>query len=144
MDAPKQNRYQRQVLLPFMGEEGQQRLAQARILLVGCGALGTVLAEQLVRAGVGRLTIVDRDLVEFSNLQRQVLFDESDAQSNLPKAIAAANRLRKINSSVTIEPRVIDVHSGNIESLITGHPHLEPATQDLILDGTDNAETRYL
>src|SRR6185369_3735195 len=110
-------RYHRQTLLPQIGEAGQARLANARVLLVGCGALGTVIAEQLVRGGVGFLRICDRDIVELTNLQRQTLFDESDAAAGLPKAIGAAARLGAINSQVTVEPHVVDVHSGNIESL---------------------------
>lgn len=130
------DRYHRQSLLPFIGATGQAKLAAARVVLIGCGALGCVLAEQLVRAGVGHLTIVDRDIVEWTNLQRQVLFEERHARDGIPKAIAAAERLAAVNSTVTIDPGVIDVHSGNIESLAAG--------ADLIVDGTDNAETRYL
>src|SRR5258705_11960605 len=130
------NRYHRQTLLPQVAAAGEQRLARSRILLIGCGALGTVIAEQLTRAGIGFLRIADRDLVELTNLQRQVLFDESDAATATPKAIAAASRLTAINSTVTIEPHVVDVHSGNIETLMEGI--------DLVLDGTDNVETRYL
>jgi adenylyltransferase/sulfurtransferase len=132
---PNQNRYQRQILLPQIGAEGQARLGRARAMILGCGALGTVMAEALVRAGLGFLRIVDRDLIELNNLQRQVLFDEEDARQSLPKSIAAAKRLRQINSTVTVDPLVLDVHSGNIEELLD---------VDLILDGTDNAETRYL
>jgi adenylyltransferase/sulfurtransferase len=132
----RMNRYHRQTLLPQIGDAGQRRLGAARVLLVGCGALGTVIADQLVRAGVGFIRIADRDLVELTNLQRQVLFDESDATAGLPKAVAAARRLAAINSSVTIEPHVVDVHGGNVESLMDG--------VDLLLDGTDNVETRYL
>ena len=130
------NRYHRQTLLPEIGDAGQERLARARVLVIGCGALGTVIAEQMARAGVGFLRICDRDLVEMTNLQRQVLFEESDAAAGRPKAIAAAERLAKINSSIAIEPHVVDVHSGNIESLMEG--------VDLVMDGTDNVETRYL
>ena len=130
------DRYHRQTLLWQIGEAGQRRLSTARVLLVGCGALGTVIADQFVRAGVGFLRLVDRDVVERTNLQRQVLFDESDAAGGLPKAHAAANRLARINSAVELDPRIVDVHSGNIESLVAG--------VELILDGTDNAETRYL
>jgi adenylyltransferase/sulfurtransferase len=136
------SRYHRQTLLPQIGVEGQRRLEQSRALLVGCGALGTVLAEQLVRAGLGFLRIVDRDIVELTNLQRQVLFDEEDVREQTPKAIAAAARLRRTNSSVTVEPIVADLHSGNVEEfagLVAGAPAV-----DLILDGTDNVETRYL
>lgn len=131
-----QNRYHRQMLLRPIGAAGQERLAAARVLLVGCGALGTVIAEQLVRAGVGFLRLVDRDIVELSNLQRQVLFDEEDVCQNLPKAIAATRRLRRINSSVSLDPHVSDVHPGTIEDLALDC--------QLILDGTDNVETRYL
>jgi adenylyltransferase/sulfurtransferase len=136
------SRYHRQILLPQIGPAGQQRLAASRVLLVGCGALGTVIAEQLVRAGVGFLRIVDRDVVETTNLQRQVLFDESDAAAELPKAVAAAARLAQVNSEITIEPRVLDAHAGNIEELAGAERGSRPV--DLILDGTDNAETRYL
>jgi adenylyltransferase/sulfurtransferase len=134
-------RYQRQTLLPQIGPAGQDRLARARVLLVGCGALGTVMAEQLVRAGVGMIRIVDRDIVELTNLQRQVLFDEQDVREEVPKAIAAANRLARINSTVTIEPVVADVHAGNVEELagLVAGPRV-----DVILDGTDSVETRYL
>ena len=134
------DRYHRQVLLPQIGPAGQARLAASRVLLVGCGALGGVVAEQLVRAGVGFLRVADRDVVEWTNLQRQVLFDECDARDGTPKAIAAAQRLGRINSSVTVEPVVADVHSGNVESLATAAGR----TVDLIADGTDNVETRYL
>ncbi len=134
MDA---NRYHRQTLLPQIGRAGQERLAAARVLLVGCGALGTTLADQLTRAGVGHLTLVDRDVVELTNLQRQTLFDERDVEQQTPKAVAAGARLRAVNSSVTLEAIVADVHAGNIEGLL--RPRF-----DLILDGTDNVQTRYL
>ncbi|HZN66449.1 MAG TPA: ThiF family adenylyltransferase [Tepidisphaeraceae bacterium] len=130
------NRYHRQVLLPQVGAAGQDRLFASRVLLVGCGALGCVIAEQLVRAGVGTLRIADRDVVEWTNLQRQVLFEESDARDGLPKAVAARQRLARVNSEVTVEAIVTDVHSGNVESLA--------AERDVIVDGTDNVETRYL
>lgn len=130
------NRYHRQILLPQLGEEGQGHLSASRVSLIGCGALGTVIAEQLVRAGVGFLRICDRDVVELTNLQRQVLFDERDAAESAPKAIVAAQKLKLINSTVEIEPHIVDVHSGNIESLIVG--------ANIVIDGTDNAETRYL
>jgi adenylyltransferase/sulfurtransferase len=129
------NRYDRQILLPQIGPAGQAALAASRAVVVGCGALGCVLAEQLVRAGVGHLKIVDRDIVETTNLQRQTLFDESDARRGLPKAVAAANRLRSVNGEVNIEPIVSDLHAGNAEAILGSA---------LILDGTDNAETRYL
>jgi adenylyltransferase/sulfurtransferase len=130
------DRYHRQTLLSRIGEDGQRRLQSARVLLVGCGALGTVIADQLVRGGVGMLRLCDRDLVELTNLQRQMLFDEADAAAGTPKAVAAATRMARINSSIVIEPHVVDVHSGNIEPLMDG--------VDLVLDGTDNVETRYL
>ena len=124
------------MLFAGIGKEGQQKLADSRILLVGCGALGCVLADAMVRAGVGHVRIVDRDFVELSNLQRQVLFDEQDVADHLPKVIAAARRLRRVNSEVTIEPIVADVDYGNIAELADG--------ASLILDGTDNFEIRYL
>src|SRR4051812_31083330 len=130
------DRYHRQTLLPQIGREGQEKLASSRVLLVGCGALGTVLAEQLVRAGVGTLRVIDRDVVELTNLQRQTLFDEADAAEGVPKAIAAERRLRAINLDVRVEPLAADFHAGNAEEL-AGQP-------DLVLDGTDNVETRYL
>lgn len=131
------NRYHRQMLLPQIGPDAQQRLAGSRALLVGCGALGTTIADQLVRAGLGHLTLVDRDIVELTNLQRQTLFDERDAREGRPKAVAAAERLRAVNSSVQIDPVVADVHCGNIEDMSGGG-------FDLLLDGTDNVSTRYL
>jgi molybdopterin-synthase adenylyltransferase len=129
-------RYQRQMLLPQLGQAGQARLGGSRAVIVGCGALGSVIAEQLARAGVGHLRLVDRDIVELSNLHRQVLFDEADASAGLPKAIAAAERLRRVNGLITVEPLAVDLHAGNVEELTAG--------VDLILDGTDNVETRYL
>ena len=113
----------------------RRRLAAARVLIVGCGALGGTAAEQLARAGVGHVTIIDRDIVELSNLQRQVLFDEDDARANLPKAVAGERRLRRINSSIQILGIVADLNPENA---------LEILAADLILDGTDNAQTRYL
>lgn len=124
------------MLLPHIGEAGQRRLSESCALVIGCGALGTVVAEALTRAGVGRLKLVDRDVVEMSNLQRQVLFDESDARAGIPKAVAAATRLRAINSSIEVQPLVLDVDSNNITALVEG--------ASVILDGTDNVETRYL
>jgi len=129
-------RYSRQMRFPGMGKAGQQKLLASRVTLCGCGALGTVLANTLVRAGVGFVRIVDRDFVEPSNLQRQVLFDESDVSGNLPKSEAAAIKLRQINSYVTIEPVVADIDRTNIEELTRD--------ADLILDGSDNFEVRYL
>lgn len=137
------DRYQRQTLLPQIGPQGQAQLARARAILIGCGALGTVLADALVRAGIGHLSIVDRDLVEWSNLHRQVLFDEADAKEGAPKAVAAARRLRAINSAVSIESIVADLNSGNVESTLGLEP-IGAVRLDLILDGTDNAATRYL
>jgi adenylyltransferase/sulfurtransferase len=129
-------RYSRQTLCAAVGMEGQRRLLASRVVLVGCGALGSVIANTLVRAGVGFLRICDRDFIEPDNLQRQILFDEDDVAANLPKAEAAAAKLRRINSQVTVEPAVVDVHAGNIEQLADG--------ASLLLDGTDNFETRYL
>ena len=133
---PRFERYSKQVLFTEIGEQGQQQLANGRVLLCGCGALGSVLAETLVRAGVGFIRLVDRDFVELSNLQRQVLFSEEDVEQHLPKAIAAATKLRAINSDVQIEPIVADIDYRNIEQLTDG--------VDLILDGTDNFEIRFL
>ncbi len=129
-------RYSRQMRFPPMGKAGQQKLLASRVTLCGCGALGTVLANVLVLAGVGFVRIVDRDFVEPSNLQRQVLFDEADVATNMPKAEAAAVKLRQINSSVSVEPVVADIDRTNIEALCDG--------ADLILDGSDNFEVRYL
>ena len=136
------SRYHRQTLLPQIGAAGQARLATSRVLLVGCGALGTVVADQLARAGVGLLRIVDRDVVELTNLQRQILFDEADARDGTPKAVAAAKRLGAINAEVRVEPIVRDLHGGNLEELagLTG----DGPRVDLIIDGTDNVDTRYL
>jgi molybdopterin/thiamine biosynthesis adenylyltransferase len=136
LPAMNLDRYSRQTRFPQLGEEGQKNLLNSRVLLCGCGALGTVLAETLTRAGVGFLRVVDRDFVEFSNLQRQVLFDEDDIASQLPKSVAGAKKLERINSDVTIEPVVADVDYTNIRQLAEG--------VDLILDGTDNFEIRFL
>lgn len=130
------DRYVRQMRYPPLGEEGQRRLARSRALVCGCGALGSVVASTLVRSGVGNVRIVDRDFVETSNLQRQVLFDEHDVAAQLPKAIAAAEKLRRINSEVEIEPIVADVDHNNVEKLCEG--------VDVIVDGTDNFEIRFL
>lgn len=146
------SRYHRQEILPQIGTAGQKRISDARVLLIGCGALGTVMAEHLVRAGVGYLRIVDRDIVELTNLQRQTLFTEMDARNGTPKAIAAAERLKQINSEIQIEPMAIDVDSGNIETLVkfstaqqtTNNYQLATNIPQVILDGTDNIETRYL
>jgi adenylyltransferase/sulfurtransferase len=130
------DRYSRQIRFHGLGEAGQKKLLASRVTVCGCGALGTVLANHLVRAGVGRVRIVDRDFIETHNLQRQVLFDEQDVADNLPKAEAAARKLRAINSQVAIEPVVTDIDHTNILDLVDD--------ADLILDGTDNFETRYL
>jgi molybdopterin-synthase adenylyltransferase len=130
------DRYSRQMRYPPIGEEGQRRLAASRALICGCGALGSVIANTLARAGVGKLRIVDRDFLELNNLQRQVLYDEADVAAALPKAAAAAEKLRQINSTIEIEPIVADVEAGNILGLCDGC--------DIILDGTDNFETRFL
>lgn len=135
-DAGPLDRYSRQMRFPGMGKAGQQKLLASRVTLCGCGALGTVLANVLVRAGVGFIRVVDRDFVEPSNLQRQVLFDESDVANNLPKAEAAAVKMRQINSTVTVEPVVADIDRTNIEDLTRD--------ADLVLDGSDNFEVRYL
>ena len=136
MDEKSYERYSRQILFGEIGEAGQERLLESSAVIVGCGALGTALANLLVRAGVGKLRIVDRDFVEPSNLQRQTLFEESDARESLPKAVAAERRLRSINSGVAVEGIIADVSSKNAEDLLRGFP--------LILDGTDNFETRFL
>ncbi len=129
-------RYSRQERFPAIGAQGQQRLADATALIVGCGALGSMSASTLVRAGVGVVRIVDRDFLELSNLQRQVLYDEQDVASGLPKATIAANKLHQINRQVTIEPIVADVSYVNMKELAAG--------ADVIVDGTDNFETRLL
>ncbi|MCI0588977.1 MAG: ThiF family adenylyltransferase, partial [Planctomycetes bacterium] len=131
-----EERYSRQIRFAPVGPAGQERLGRASAVLVGCGALGASLADLLVRAGIGRLRIVDRDFVEASNLQRQTLFSEADARDALPKAEAARRRLSAVNSAVPVEAAVADVHPGNAEELLGG--------ADLLLDGTDNFSTRYL
>jgi molybdopterin/thiamine biosynthesis adenylyltransferase len=131
-----EERYSRQVLFPGIGSEGQQKLATARVALVGCGATGSALASLLARAGVGTIRVIDRDYVEPSNLQRQSLFDEADAAQSLPKAIAAARKISAFNSQIVIEPAVADLVPANIGTLLDG--------MQLVLDGTDNFETRYL
>lgn len=129
-------RYIRQIIFPPLGEEGQRRLLDSSVVIIGCGGLGCNIASLLTRAGVGHIRVVDRDYVEWDNLHRQVLFDEEDVERGLPKAIAAAEKLRKVNSQVEIEPLVADVHYRNVEEIIKDI--------DLVLDGTDNFETRYL
>jgi len=130
------NRYSRQVRVAGVGEAGQARLADATVLIVGCGALGTHLADTLTRAGVGALHLCDRDIVEWSNLQRQVLFTERDAAEGLPKAIAARDHLAAINRNVAVVAHVADCSAEFLDNL--------PARPDLVLDGTDNFPTRYL
>jgi len=129
-------RYSRQILFRGVGAEGQSRLTAARVAIVGCGATGSATASLLARSGVGTIRIIDRDYVEPSNLQRQTLFDETDAKESLPKAIAAARRIAAFNSEIVVEPRVADLTPDNIEVLLEG--------VSLVLDGTDNFETRYL
>ncbi|WP_442596085.1 ThiF family adenylyltransferase [Neobacillus sp. D3-1R] len=129
-------RYSRQILFQPIGKEGQLKLLKSRAVLVGMGALGTVISNHLVRSGVGYLRIIDRDFVELSNLQRQSLYKESDALQQLPKVIAAEKTLTEINSSVTIEPIIADINMNNAEELLSGF--------DVIVDGTDNFLTRYL
>ncbi|MBN1437397.1 MAG: ThiF family adenylyltransferase [Sedimentisphaerales bacterium] len=139
MNLPPQkteDRYSRQTMFAPIGTVGQQMLRQSQVTLIGCGALGSAQAEMIVRAGVGRLRVIDRDFVEISNLQRQMLFDESDVAQNLPKAEAAARKLRLINSQVNIEPIIADANPDTIEQFTAG--------SHLILDGTDNLITRYL
>jgi len=129
-------RYSRQVLFSGIGAEGQRRLLESRVAIVGCGATGSALASLLARAGVGTLRIIDRDYVEPSNLQRQMLFDEADAAESLPKAVAACRKIAALNSQIVTEPWVRDLSPENAEELLGG--------VHLILDGTDNFETRYL
>ena len=129
-------KYSRQILFAGIGEEGQARLSQTSAAIVGCGAIGAAVANLLVRAGVGRLCIIDRDFVEPSNLQRQTLFDEADAREALPKAVAAERKLRAINSSVSVNGIVSDLTPNTAEELLAGF--------DLLLDGTDNFETRFV
>jgi molybdopterin/thiamine biosynthesis adenylyltransferase len=129
-------RYSRQERFAEIGPEGQARLAQGRALVVGCGALGCALADMLVRAGVGTVRLVDRDFVEWSNLNRQILFDEADAREHRPKARAAEQRLRAVNSAVRVEGIIADVAPDTVEALV--------AAADVVLDGTDNFETRYV
>jgi len=130
------DRFRRQTQFAALGTAGQNRLARSAVAICGCGALGSVSAERLVRAGIGRLRLIDRDWVEWDNLPRQTLFTESDAQQQLPKAVAAAEKLRAIHSHATIDVAVEDITFRNIHSLL--------GDIDLILDGTDNFETRYL
>jgi len=129
-------RYSRQIIMSEIGEAGQELLQKSRVAIIGIGALGTVIANNLTRAGVGYLRLIDRDYVDLSNLQRQSLFCESDIKNNLPKAVAASQHLNEINSTIQIEPIVRDVNHANIEELL--------AKVDLVLDGTDNFATRFI
>ena len=130
------DRYSRQILFPGVGPAGQQMLAAAHVAIIGCGATGAAAASLLARAGIGTLTLIDRDFVEPSNLQRQVLFDESDALQSLPKAEAARRKIALFNSAITVHPHITDLVPANIHELL--------APAHLILDATDNFETRYL
>jgi molybdopterin-synthase adenylyltransferase len=136
MNAAERQRYSRQILFPGIGERGQEALLKSHAVVVGCGALGGFHAAALARAGVGRLTIIDRDYVEPSNLHRQWLFEEEDAAESMPKAAAAARRIAAINSSVEVRAVVADLTARNAEELLSG--------ADVILDGADNFEVRYL
>ena len=136
MNNNRRNRYFKQILLQEIGEQGQDLLNKSTALIAGCGALGSVIANTLVRTGVGHIKIIDRDFIELDNLPRQVLFDEEDIRKGLPKAIAAYEKLKYINSEIRIEPIVGDLTPENIERLIKD--------VDIILDGTDNFETRFL
>lgn len=136
MPIAPEERYSRQILFAPIGTEGQRRLRAASVVLVGCGATGSAIASLLTRAGIGTLRIIDRDYVEPSNLQRQLLFDESDAAQSLPKAVAAATKLAATTSDISLEPHIADLTADTAEELLGG--------VDLILDGTDNFATRYL
>jgi molybdopterin/thiamine biosynthesis adenylyltransferase len=129
-------RYAKQILLKELGPAGQEKLASAAVLIVGCGALGSVQSQLLVRAGVGRVRIVDRDVPELDNLHRQILFDEDDVRARSPKAEVAGRKLPKANSTVAVETRVMEVTAANIDGLV--------ADVDLVLDATDNFQTRYV
>ena len=131
-----QGRYSRQELFAGIGRDGQEKVRAARVAVVGCGALGSVLSEMMVRAGAGAVTVIDRDYVEASNLQRQSLFDESDVAKGMPKAAAAAARLATLNSDVAVRGVIADLAADNASELLAGY--------DLVLDGTDNFETRFL
>ena len=130
------DRYSRQARFPAIGAEGQAKLCAARVAVIGCGALGSAVVDLLARAGVGEIVIVYRDFVELSNIQRQVLFDEADAEARTPKAVAAANAVRRINSQVKVHPLIADVTPFNVEDIVAG--------AQVVIDGTDNFETRYL
>ncbi|HFR4185129.1 thiazole biosynthesis adenylyltransferase ThiF [Bacillus cereus] len=130
------NRYSRQELFSPIGEEGQQKIREKHVLIIGAGALGSANAEMFVRAGVGTVTIVDRDYVDWSNLQRQQLYAESDVENNLPKAVAAKKRLEEINSEVRVKALVQDVTAEELEELVTN--------VNVMIDATDNFETRFI
>jgi len=130
------DRYSRQILLPEIGQEGQRKLLSSKVALVGCGALGTAIASGLTRAGVGHIRIVDRDYIELSNLQRQTLFDEQDIARGLPKAVAAVEKLRQVNSEIELEALVTDLNPFNVERIFRD--------VDLVVDGSDNFEARFL
>jgi adenylyltransferase/sulfurtransferase len=134
MNIPE--RYSKQVFFPGIGAEGQRKIGEARVAVMGTGALGTVIANNLARAGVGYLRLIDRDFVESSDLQRQILFSEEDVLEHIPKAVAAAEHLKRVNSEIFLEAAVTDVNPANIEKLI--------GDVDLVMDGTDNFETRFL
>lgn len=136
MGSGELDRYSRQIRFEPIGERGQEAIRNASVCIIGCGALGSFQAESLARAGVGKLALIDRDYVDFSNLQRQWLYEERDARDEVPKAIAAARRISTLNSDIHVHPVVGDVTPSNIEELTEGF--------DLLLDGTDNFETRYL
>jgi molybdopterin-synthase adenylyltransferase len=136
MTAAEKERYSRQILFAPIGDAGQEKIRSSTVCIVGCGALGSFQAEALARAGIGHLRLIDRDYVDYTNLQRQWLYNESDARNESPKAVAAADRLRTVNHEVKIEPLVIDLTPSNAEETVAGC--------DLILDGSDNFETRYL
>ncbi|MGH9622063.1 MAG: ThiF family adenylyltransferase, partial [Bryobacteraceae bacterium] len=136
MAPEEKQRYSRQILFPPIGESGQEKIRNATVCIVGCGALGSFQAEALARAGAGRLRLVDRDYVDYTNLQRQWLFDEDDARNETPKAIAAARRLERVNRDIAIEAYVADFTPSNAEEIVAG--------SGIVLDGTDNFETRYL
>jgi adenylyltransferase/sulfurtransferase len=136
MRQGRKERYSRQIVFAELGEEGQRRLSEACAVIVGCGALGSFQADALARAGAGKLKLVDRDYVEWSNLQRQCLFEEADAEQALPKAVAAARRLGRVNSEIEVVPVVADLTPENVDDLLGG--------AQVVLDGTDNFETRYL
>jgi adenylyltransferase/sulfurtransferase len=133
---PTHTRYSRQAVLEELGQDGQEKLCNSSVVVIGCGGLGCTVVELLTRAGVGRVRIIDRDIVELDNLHRQMLFDEEDARARTPKAVAARARLNRINRDVVIETQVVDLGPANVLSLLHD--------VDLVLDGTDNTETRYL